>query len=144
MNFNSQECAWADISVGIFGEAITTLRAIKYGKEVEKEAYYAAGSKPVGIGEGNEKFDGASLKVLKEGLRKMNNAARAAGFADITKVPCQAIIITINYKLGFGRPLQTDTLFGVSFTKFDKGMEQGAKFMEVELPFIFLDLEEGD
>ncbi|MFS2189816.1 hypothetical protein ACCC92_24280 [Mucilaginibacter sp. Mucisp84] len=48
----------------------------------------------------------------------------------------------MKYKEGFGRPLQIDTLYGCAFTKFEKGMEQGAKFMEVELPFMFLDLDE--
>lgn len=143
MIFNSQECAWSDISVRVLGSTVVELRAVKYSKEVEKEAYYAAGNKPVGIGNGNEKYDGASLKVLKNGLTRMNNAAKDAGFADITQVPPQLIVITVNYKEGFGRAIQTDTLFGVAFTKYEKGMEQGGKFMEVELPFMFLDLDES-
>lgn len=142
MIFNSQECAWADVSFRIFGTTVITLRGIKYSKEKEKELLYGAGSNPIGIQEGNVKYEGASIKILKNELTKFNQAARDKGFKDITEIPPQLIVGTVNYKEAFGRPMQTDTLSGIAFTKFEKGMEQGAKMMEVELPFLFLDLDE--
>jgi len=142
MQFNSQECAWSDISVKIFDSKIKGLRAIRYKKEVEKEHLFAAGDEPIGIQSGNKKYDG-SLKVLKSEIVRMNEAARKAGFQDISEVPAQLIVITVNYKAAYGRPTETDILQGVAFTGYEKGMEQGAKYMEVELPILFLGLTEA-
>src|SRR5687767_14840298 len=105
MEFNSQECAWADLSVKLFDSQVKGLRGIRYKKEVEKEPLYAAGSAPISIQHGNEKYDG-SLKVLKGELDKMNEAAKKAGFRDITEVPAQMVVITINYKAAFGRAMK--------------------------------------
>lgn len=139
--FDTQEVAWADISVRVFDTTIKALRGSKYSKEKETEALYAAGSEPVGIQEGNNKYEG-SLKVLKSGLDMMNEAARSAGYRDITDVPYQAIVITTNFKEGFGRPMRTDVKKGVKFSKYEKNLDQGAKFMEVELPYLYLQLTE--
>lgn len=137
--FDTQEVAWADLSVRVFDTTIKALRGTKYKKAREKEALYAAGSEPIGIQDGNAKYDG-SLKLLKSGLDKLNVAAKAAGYADITEVPYQVIVVTVNYKEAFGRPIQTDVLRGVSFMEYEKGMDQGAKFMEIDIPFLFLQL----
>ncbi|MBC7399846.1 MAG: hypothetical protein H7289_07850 [Mucilaginibacter sp.] len=137
--FDTQEVAWADLSIRVFDTTVKANRGTKYKKESEKEHLYAAGNEPIGIQTGNAKYDG-SLKILKSGLDKLNAAAKAAGYSDITQVPYQVIILTVSYKEGFGRAIQTDQLRGLSFSAFEKGMDQGAKFMEVELPFIYLEL----
>lgn len=139
--FDTQEVAWADLKVRVFDTTVKGLRGTKYSKEIEKEALYAAGDEPVGIQQGNKKYEG-SLKILKGELSKLNAAARAAGYSSILEVPYQVFVITVNYKEGFGRPMETDTLKGVAVTKYEKGMDQGAKYMEVELPFIFMELSE--
>ena len=66
----------------------------------------------------------------------------AAGFANICYVPYQATIITVNYKAAYGRPMRTDIYTGVKFSGFKKGMEQNAKMMEIELPFLFMQLQQ--
>ena len=137
--YNGQEVAFLDLSVRVFGSKIVGLRGLKYTKETEKEALYGAGNQVLGIQTGNEKLEG-TLKLLKNDFDKLNDAAVTAGFADITYVPYQAIVITANYKLAYGRPMRSDILNGVAFSKFDKGMEQNAKFMEIELPFLFMAL----
>jgi hypothetical protein len=38
--------------------------------------------------------------------------------------------------------MRTDVLSGVSFSKFEKGMEQNAKNMEVEMPFLFMQVQQ--
>lgn len=142
MEFNSQECAWADMSVKVFDSITKGIRGIRYKKEVEKEALYAAGDEPVSIQHSNKKYEG-SIKLLKGELDRMNAAARNAGFRDITEVPAQLIVITVNYKAAFGRAMQTDVLQGVSFSSFEKGWDQGAKFMEMDVPIMFLGLTEA-
>lgn len=138
--FDTQEVAWADLSIRVFDTTVKANRGTKYKKEQEKEHLYAAGDEPIGIQPGNKKYDG-SLKILKGGLDKLNAAAKTAGYSDITEVPYQVIVLTCCYKQAFDRPQQTDVLRGVSFSSFEKGMEQGAKFMEVELPFMYLQLD---
>lgn len=139
--FDSQECTWSDISVKLFDATLKGLRGVRYKKEVEKEHLYAAGNEPVGIQSGNNKYDG-SLKLLKNEVSRMNQAARAAGYKDISEVPAQLVVVTVNYKEAFNRPTQTDILRGVAFTGYEKGMDQGGKFMEIELPFLFMGLTE--
>ncbi|WAC40583.1 hypothetical protein [Pedobacter sp. SL55] len=141
MQFDSQEVAYADMSVRIFDSTLAKLRGLGYEKETETEALYAAGNQPIGIQDGNVKYSG-NLKVLNGELQKLNAAAKAAGYADIQEVPYQVIVITVTYREGFGRPLQTDVLRGVKFSKYDKGMSQNDKFKEVEIPFLYLSLSD--
>lgn len=141
MYFDSQEVAYADMSVRIFDSTLAKLRGIGYEKEVETELLYAAGNEAVGIQDGNIKNSG-NLKILNGGLQQLNKAAKAAGYADILAVPYQAIVITVMYREGFGRPLETDILRGVKFSKYDKGMSQNDKFKEVEMPFLYLSLSD--
>jgi hypothetical protein len=139
--YNGQEVAFLDMSVRVLGSTVVGLRGMKHSLETEKEALYGAGNKVIGIQTGNEKLEG-TLKILKNDFDKLNDAAVAAGYDDLTKVPYQVIVITVNYKLAYGRPMRTDILSGVSFSKFDKGMEQNAKMMEIELPFLFMQLQQ--
>ena len=136
---NSQELEWFDASLRTLGRTVKGLRGFKYKTSTEKEHLYAAGNKPVGIQTGNEKNEG-SITVLKSELDDMNAAARAAGFRDITKIPYQGNTATFNYAASFERDLQTDTLVGIAFTDIEKAMKQNDKMMEVELPFIFMDI----
>jgi len=139
--YNGQEVVWLDMSVRVFGSTVVGLRGLKYTKETEKEALYGAGNQVLGIQTGNEKLEG-TLKLLKNDFDALNDAAVAAGFADITYVPYQVAVITVNYKIAYGRPMRTDVLSGVSFSKFEKGMEQNAKNMEVEMPFLFMQVQQ--
>jgi hypothetical protein len=140
--YNGQEVVWLDMSVRVFGNKIIGLRGLKYSMETEKEALYGAGNNVLGIQTGNIKLSG-TLKLLKNDFDALNDAAVNGGFTDITNVPYQAITITVNYKLAYGRPMRSDTLSGVSFSKFEKGMEQNAKNMEIELPFLFMQLQQN-
>lgn len=135
--FNAQEVAWKDLEVSILGKRMRGFREFKFKKVVEKEHLHADGSEPFGIQEGNVTYTG-SMKVLKSVLRSLNDAAKAAGYNDITGIPYQLIVITGYYKEGFGRTGEKKTLAGVSFMEFEESMTQGAKYMEVDLPFLFM------
>lgn len=139
--YQGQEVVWMDQSVRIFGSKMIGLRGVKHGFDLEKEPLYADGNKIMGIQTGNEKLTG-SVKILKNDFDKLNDAAKAAGYQNICYVPYQLIVITVNYKSAFGRPMRTDTLTGVAFSAYEKALEQNAKMMEIELPFIYMDLEE--
>lgn len=138
----SQEIVWSNVSVRVLGTTIKTLQAIDTGVESEDDFVYGEGKEPLYINSGNNKYEG-KLSCLKGDLDKMNDAARAAGFARITDVPAELIVITHVYRPGFGRALRTDTMSGVKFSKYNKAMEQGAKMMKIDLPYKYLSLTES-
>ena len=108
--------------------------------EQETEELYGAGNDPIDIQAGNRKYSG-SLKVLKGAFEGINLAVQAVGYKDILDAPASAISIVAVYKPSGSRVLQTDTLLACKFEKYEKGMDQGDKMMEIELPFKFLSIK---
>lgn len=135
MGFNTKECAWAQTKIKFLGRTIVGLRGFDFKKSVEKEHLYAAGDEPIDIQSGNKKPDG-NLELLKFEVDQLNDAAQAAGFADITEVPHPAVVITCTYQKNAGDPIKTITAFGVAFTDISFAMKQNAKMTECTLPFI--------
>lgn len=137
--YNSKEYEFADIRVIIFGAQLSGLRGITFKKSQEKEHVYGAGNQPKSIQRGNKKYEG-TLTVLKSDFDRMNVAARASGYEDITDVPFTQLAMTVVFdNPGIG--LTTHNLIGVEFTDMEDGMKQGDMSKEVELPFIFLRLQ---
>ncbi len=135
--FDTKEYEWADISVLIAGASVTKLLGVKYKRTQAKTALKGAGRKTIGIQSGNEDITG-SIILYGGAVDDMNKAAVAAGGSSILDV---ATDIVITYKPAPGRPLQTDTLIGVEFTEYEKGMDQGADHMPVTMPFLAVDLK---
>ncbi len=139
--FNSQEAAWSDIRVELFGSRIKGIRAVKYKTSTDKEHLHAEGDEPIGIQSGNVTYSG-NLKLLKGSYDQINSAARTAGYRDITAVPPQLVVMRVQYKSGFGRPSQTKVISGIGFQDLEEGLEQAAKFMEIDIPFLALAIEQ--
>jgi hypothetical protein len=135
MAFFTDECAWAQTSVKVLGRTIKGIRGFGFSKGVEKEHLYAAGDEPIDIQTGNKKYEG-NIKLLKYEVDLMNDAAQAAGFADITEVPPAAILITCTFKANPTSALRVVTAISVAFSETKYDMEQNAKMMDVTLPFI--------
>jgi hypothetical protein len=130
-----KEAEWTDMKIAIDGKTITGIRGITYKKTPDDEALHAAGREPVSIQSGNNTYEG-TLKLLKNELDALNAAARALGYDDICDV--SGLVITIAYLPKAARLLKTDTLTGVKLGELPFGWEQGAKFMEHDIPFKFL------
>jgi len=107
----------------------------------EKEHVYASGSDPVDITEGNTKYEG-SLKMLKYELDALNDAAKLAGYTDITAVPHALIVINVQFKKNLASSIRSHAAIGVAFTEAEITMEQGGKMTEVSLPFICMKIED--
>lgn len=137
---NSQELEWHHATLSLMGVVINGLRGFKYKKSTEKEQLFAGGNDAVGIQTGNKKIDG-SIKLLKSEIDRLNDAAQAAGYEDITAVPYQLITATFVYKQGFNRQQRTDIITGIAFTDLERAMEQGAKQMDIDVPFVALSLK---
>lgn len=134
--FNSREYEWADISVVMAGRTVTGIRAIKYTKSQEKEALYAKGNLPHSIQHGNKSYAG-SITLLQSELEAIEQASDG-----------DALDANFDIMIAYGNPLkgdviQTDYIKGAELTEIPKGMSQGDKFAEIELPFIALDIKNG-
>ena len=129
------ECAWHHTTVTILGAKVIGMRGFDFDKKVDKEAIYASGNEPVDIQTGNKTYTG-TITVLKYELDKLNDAALAAGFEDITEVPHEAITITCTFQKRLLDPKRVIVAAGVAFNDLKAAMTQAAKFTEVQLPFV--------
>jgi len=139
MPFKSDECAWAGVSMKVLSRTITGLRGFEFDIDIDIEHLFAAGNKPIDIQEGNEKPSG-SIKLLKYEVDLMNDAAQAAGYPHIAKVPKEAILITCAFKKELTSKMRTITAVAVKFSKLNFGMEQNAKMSDVQMPFLCMDI----
>lgn len=131
MSFDSTEVAWRDMSIFLNGKRIGKVKKLKYKTSRETEELYGAGDDPFDINPGNKAFSG-ELEVYKSVVDEMNRAAKLAGHDDLTDVPW---VVTADYKATATEPPQTDTLPNVRFGEFEKGLENNAKSMPINLPF---------
>lgn len=132
--FNSKEYEWSDITAIVAGRPVTKIRAISYVKKQEKEALYAKGNKPHSIQRGNKSYE-TSLTLLQSELE----AIEAASSGDVLDA-------SFNVVVSYGNPskgdvIKTDLIEGNEITEVPKGMNQGDKFSEHELPGIALNIK---
>lgn len=135
--FTTREYDWSKVTVVLAGRMVTGVRGVEYTESLEKEALYAKGNKPIGIQHGNKSYSG-KIKVLQSELQAMKDAAKITG-NDLLELQFNIIV-------AYGNPLKgdlvrTDVISGAEFTEVPKSINQGDKMMEIELPFIFLDIK---
>jgi len=138
MGFSTKECAWAQTTVKILSRTLVGIQGFEFGINIDKQYLRGAGSKPIDIQEGDEEYPG-NLDLLKYEVDMLNDAAKQAGYANILKVPHEAIVITTTYK-----KVETDaprkiTAVGVAFTSLKAAMKANDKNTVVPLPFIAMD-----
>ena len=137
-SFNSADVAWANISVVIAGRPVVGIRGVRYKKTQEKELLYAAGNAPLGIQHGNIAYEG-EIKLLKTEYDVLKDTAKQQN-TDLLSLTGD---IVITYTRTGVNAVRTDRIKNFEFKEFEKSMEQNAKFMEITLPIIFLNLEEN-
>lgn len=131
--FDSREYEWSDITIVLGGGVVVAAREVQYTEKQDKELAYAKGNQPHSIQKGNFSYEG-SLKVLQSDYE----ALVAKGKGSVLNI--EADIICAYGNPANGDVVLTDRLSKLQFTESKKGMKQGDKFMEVELPFLFLRL----
>ena len=131
--FNSREYEWSDVSVVLANRDVTGLRGVSYTATQEKEALYAKGNKPHGIQRGNIAYSG-SIRLLQSEL----NALQVASGGSILNITTDIVVSYGNPTLG--DVIHTDLIRGVEFTEEPRAINQNDKFMEIELPFIAIDV----
>jgi len=132
--FNSREYEWADLTLVLGGKDITGFRGIKYTEKVEREVIYGKGRNPHAIQTGNKSYDGEITLLQSE-----YEALVKSGKGSILSLSLDAVV-------AYGNPLNgdaliTDRIEGIRFSEGSKEIKQGAKFMEVKLPFVALNIK---
>ncbi len=95
---------------------------------------YGRGNKPHSIQEGNRSYEG-KLSLWQSVLEAMIRDSKDKDILNLS------FDLVVTYLPKGGGQTVTDILKDVEFTEIKKGMKQGDKNMEIELPFIFLDIE---
>lgn len=132
---NGREYEWGDISLVFGGVSITGFRAVKYGPKQEKEALHTKGYKPQAIQNGNMDFEGG-LKLTQSAADAMDSASNG------NLLNIRNANLVVQYGDPFAGTVMTqDVLTGISFTENIKDWTQGQKFLERDLPFLYLDQE---
>lgn len=129
------EFAWSHTTIKVLGATMIGIDGFGFNKKFDKEVLYGAGDEPIDIQTGNKSYDG-TLDLKKYEVDKLNDAAIAAGYEDITEVPHEAIVITTSFKKTSADKTRTIVCTGVAFTGLPQSMKQGEKQMPVSLPFI--------
>ena len=133
--FNTHEYEWSDVTVVLAGRDVTGLRGISYSSAQEKEALYAKGNMPHGIQRGNKSYTG-SIRLLQSEVIALQAASATGSILDIT-----TDVVVAYGNPSMGDVIHTDLVRGVEFTEEPKSLNQNDKFMEIELPFIALAVE---
>lgn len=130
--FNSREYEWSDVTIVLAGRDVTGIRGISYSPAQEKEALYAKGNKPHSIQRGNKSYSG-SVRLLQSELLALQAAA-----GDVLDIVTDIVVAYGNPSKG--DVIHTDLVRGVSFTEVPQAINQNDKFMEIEIPFVALDI----
>jgi|WetSurMetagenome_2_1015567.scaffolds.fasta_scaffold02807_12 hypothetical protein len=134
--FNSKEYEWNNVEVVMLGKVVTGIRGVTYKESQEKEPVYGRGNKPRAIQAGNKTYEG-KISLLQSELEALQDAAGVgASILDISSFD-----VTVAYVPKTGGAVVVDIIKNVEFTEVEKGMKQGDKFMEIELPIVALDIE---
>lgn len=136
---NGREYEWADISVVAGGVPIAGFRAVSYKREREKEAMFAKGRKAHSIQSGNESVTG-SITFTQSQLE----ALEVATGGNLLTAKLDIVVsygAELNASSAASAVISTDIIVGAEFTEYEKGMSQGDKFMEIEMPFLALDIK---
>jgi hypothetical protein len=126
-----------DMTVVILGQIVTGITNIEVETSQEKEVIYGRGNKPLAIQSGKKSFEG-SITLLQSEYSALLAAAKAKNpLYDITDI---AFDIVWNFNRTLDSTNENYTIVGVEITKAKLGMGTGDKNMEIELPFLALDV----
>lgn len=139
MIFDTKEVTWANMKVVLLGKELTGIRGIKYKLTQEKEHLHGAGDEPIGIQRGKRTYEG-EIKLLKFEYDILADAVKKAGGRDILDLSAEIVVTYVKDATSTPR---TDIIQGFQFKEFEKGWEQGAKFMELTLPILFMGLKQN-
>lgn len=135
---NTKQYTWSDVKINLLGRTLIGVQGVSYKTSVEKEPVYGRGNKPLSLQSGNASFEG-ELMLLQSELEELRAAIKTIN--PTYKITDISFDLVVSY--GDGLTAVTDIVLGCEITEYEKGMEQNDKFMEITLPFVALDVQEG-
>ncbi len=128
--FELNEYSWRDVEIAVNGRVLIGALGIDFSDEVERELIYGKGNLPLGINDGNVKYEG-EVTLHQSELEKLIQATGNKGALGLRR-----LTISLAYANEEGR-LTTRTLVNVAINKVGEAYKQGDKFAEITVPFIF-------
>ena len=122
---NGKEYGWEDITAYMGGRDVMGFRSIKYTTKKEKEALYGKGNKALAIQSGNISNDG-EIGLTQSEVEALEIASGGS-----------LLDIQLDIVVSYGDPT-IHKLRGVQFTEDPRETNQGDKFQDLKLPFLFL------
>lgn len=131
MAFDSTEWAWRDLSISLNGVRVGKVTKLTSKTARESEHLYGEGDDPFDINPGNKTYTG-EFETYGTVIAKMNKAAQAAGYDDLTDVPW---VIGGTFKATATDPMQVLTVPNVRFEEFEEGGANNEKAFKKSLPY---------
>lgn len=142
MSFSTKQYEWSNTKINILGRTLVGVQGVSYKVTREKTPVYGRGNKPLAIQSGNKSFEG-ELMLLQSELELLRAAVKTINpLYDLTDISFD-IVVSYERPTAAGFERVTDVVIGAEFTEYEKGMEQTDTQMEISLPFVALDLQEG-
>lgn len=133
---NGIEFSWVSLSFAFLGNAdVKGVKSINYKKIKASENLYGQGNDPVGIGFGQNTYEG-EIQLMQKDIR----AIRSAAGTDLTEIA--PFTITIQYANGTD-PITVDKLLFCRFTEDGMTGETGANELPMTIPLQLAGLELG-
>lgn len=133
----NNKTGWGNLKLALFGRQVIGVTAIMYKETTEKELLYGAGRAPIGVGIGNETYEG-SITMYRYEVDNILAGARTANpqatLASINTFP----ITVIREKEGGGF---TTDIVNAQFTTTGTDLKQGDKMDLVELPLLVVGVQ---
>lgn len=133
----SNQTGWNNIKVALFGRQVLGITAISYKQTSEKETLYGAGREPLGVGVGNNTYEG-SITLYRYEVDNILAGARAGNpQADLTSIATFPITVVRETSPGV---FQTD-IVNAQFTTTGTDLKQNDKMDLVELPLLVVGIQ---
>jgi hypothetical protein len=133
----SKQFEWNDCTVVILGKIITGFSGIEIETKQEKDAVYGRGNKPLAIQSGKKSYEGKMTFLQSEYTALLAVAKATNPNYDVMDI---SFDITWSFNRTIDAATETYNIKGVELTSSKLGMSNEDKHMEIELPFMALDI----
>ncbi len=130
-----KEFEFRHVDLVIAGKSINGLRGIKYMTKTEKERLYGRGNKAIAIQSGNEACEG-EVKFLQWEIEALIAAIKAKDAS--LKLTDVSFDMVVSYQAA--NKVIVDVIHKAEFEGYEKGFDQGDKFMEISMKFLCTDI----
>lgn len=126
---------WGDIKFSIAGQQVTGITSISYKDKTEKELVYGAGKKPIGVGQGNESYEGKLSLYRYEVDRILAGISGEKKLSRLATFP-----ITVVSQMEGESTFNTDVVLA-QFKDSGRDISQNDKTDIVELELLVVDIQ---